>query len=45
VVLAYGDLAPVFDVIFHLGAGAAAERVPRPWFLSTAGATERVMSQ
>ena len=31
VVSGYGDLAPVFDLIFHFRAGTAAERVPRPW--------------
>ena len=32
VVSGYGDLAPVFDLIFHFRTGTAAERVPRPWF-------------
>ena len=33
----YGDLAPVFDAIFHFGTGRAVERVRRAWVLSTAG--------
>jgi hypothetical protein len=28
----YGDLAPVFDLIFQFGTGTAAERIPRRWF-------------
>ena len=32
VVSGYGDLAPVFDVIFDFRSGETAERVPRPWF-------------
>ena len=32
VVSGYGDLAPMFDLIFHFRSGETAERVPRPWF-------------
>jgi len=28
----YGDLAPVFDLIFDFRSGKTAERVPRAWF-------------
>ena len=28
----YGDLAPVFDLIFDFRLGKTAERVPRAWF-------------